>query len=173
MKFKYFGKTTLVLNPFFGNQLVPFTSPGRALIVFEGRSKTSWADLRTKLCGATDPSAAVPGSIRNELLLNRDATGMTSVDKGSNGVHMSAGPLEGLVELQRFFTDHEEGGHLKFIDLSFGAKLVEEGLTEEQVIHLASNPDVQHDGENISVFDLTEEKDGSESAVVLKKVLSQ
>jgi hypothetical protein len=171
LKVKYLGETILILNPFHGYQLVPFVSKGSALIVFEGRSKTSWEDLRGKLCGATDPAAAEAGSIRNELLLNKEKTGMAAVDKGSNGVHMSAGPLEGLVELQRFFSDHEKGSLLKFTDLSFGSNLVDLGLSEDQVNHLATNPDVSHDGKNISVFDLTEEKNADESAKLLKTVL--
>jgi len=173
LKFKYFGKTALVLNPFHGYQLVPFVSKGSALIVFECRSKTSWKDLRGKLCGATDPAEAEAGSIRNELLLHKEKTGMVSVDKGSNGVHMSAGPLEGLVELKRFFSDVDNGVSLNYLDLSFGANLVAAGLTEEQVNHLATNPDVPHEGEKVSVFDLTEEKDSAESVATLKAALSQ
>jgi len=169
LKFKYLGETQLVLNPFHGYQLVPFVKKGSALIVFEGRSKTSWADLRNKLCGATDPSAAEAGSIRNELLKNKEKAGMVDVNKGSNGVHMSAGPLEGMVELQRFFS--EEGKKLAFTDLAFGAQLVAAGLTPEQVEKLAQNPDVSHEGNNISVFDLTEEANAKESASLLKSVV--
>jgi len=173
LKFKYFGKTALVLNPFHGYQLVPFLSKGNALIVFECRSKTSWEDLRSKLCGTTDPTTAVAGSIRNELLVHKEKTGMVSVDKGNNGVHMSAGPLEGLVELKRFFSDADNGVSLSYTDLNFGANLVAAGLTEEQVNQLATNPDVPHEGKNISVFDLTEEKDAAESVATLKAALSQ
>jgi len=173
LKFKYFGKTALVLNAFHGYQLVPFLSKGNALIVFECRSKTSWEDLRGNLCGTTDPTTAAPGSIRNELLVQKEKTGMVSVDKGSNGVHMSAGPLEGLVELKRFFSDADNGITLNYTDLSFGANLVEAGLTEEQVNHLATNPDVPHEGKSISVFDLTEEKNAAESVATLKAAISQ
>jgi len=171
LKFKYFGQTSLVLNPFHGYQLVPFLSKGKALIVFECRSKTSWEDLRGKLCGTTDPTTAAPGSIRNELLVQKEKTGMVAVDKGNNGVHMSAGPLEGLVELKRFFSDADNGVTLNYTDLSFGANLVAAGLNEEQVNHLATNPDVPHEGKNISVFDLTEEKDAAESVATLKAAL--
>jgi hypothetical protein len=169
LKFKLLGQTQLVLNPFHGYQLVPFIKAGSALIVFEGRSKTSWSDLRNKLCGATDPTAAEPGSIRNELLVHKARTGMVDVNKGSNGVHMSAGPLEGMVELQRFFSSGDK--KLPFTSLSFGSALAAQGLTEEQIEKLATNPDVSHEGKNISVFDLTEEKDGAESAALLKTVV--
>jgi len=169
LKFKYLGETQLVLNPFHGYQLVPFIKPGSALIVFEGRSKTSWSDLRNKLCGATDPAEAEAGSIRKELLVNKARTGMVDVNKGSNGVHMSAGPLEGMVELQRFFSSADK--KLPYTSLSFGSALAAQGLTEEQIEKLAKNPDVTHEGKNISVFDLTEEEDAAPSAVLLKTVL--
>jgi nucleoside diphosphate kinase len=41
--------------------------------------------LRQKVCGATDPKAAEPGSLRNLLLLNKESLGLVEVDKGSNG----------------------------------------------------------------------------------------
>jgi len=169
LKFKLLGQTQLVLNPFHGYQLVPFIQPGSALIVYEGRSKLSWNDLRNKLCGATDPTAAEAGSVRNELLVHKVQTGMVDVNKGSNGVHMSAGPLEGMVELQRFFSSADK--KLPFADLAFGHALAGQGLSAEQVQKLASNVDVTHDGKNISVFDLTEEMDASKAAPLLKSVL--
>jgi len=172
LKIKHLGQTHLILNPFHGYQLVPYIKKGSALIVFEGRSKTSWSDLRNKLCGATDPTTAEAGSIRNELLINKTKTGMLDVNKGSNGVHMSAGPLEGLVELQRFFSEHDKGHLLKLTDLSFGSALVAAGMSEDQVNTAAKNPDVSHEGKTISVFDLTEEVNASEAAALLKKVLA-
>lgn len=57
------------------------------------------------------------GSIRAELLKNKEKSGMVAVNIASNGVHMSAGPLEGLVELQRFLSDWDAG-------IFFGHRLV-------------------------------------------------
>jgi len=165
-KFKLLGKVQLVLNPFHAYQLVPYIKKGSALILFECTSKLSWADLRTKLCGATNPAKADAGSIRSELLKNKEATGMVAVDISSNGVHMSAGPLEGMVELQRFFSDQDS--KQAYSSFSFGAHLMSLGLTLDQVNHLATNPDVTTDGKSESVFDMTEEKDHSESAILLK-----
>lgn len=47
------------------------------------------------------------GSVRRLFLQKKAELGFTDVSKGSNGVHMSAGPLEGMVEFIRFFSDHE------------------------------------------------------------------
>jgi nucleoside diphosphate kinase len=165
-KFKVLGKVQLVLNPFHAYQLVPFVSKGNALIVFECQSTMSWAELRSKLCGATNPEKADEGSIRAELLKNKEATGMIAVNMSSNGVHMSAGPLEGLVELQRFFSEGNTRTELK--SLSFGAYLSSQGFSDEQINKLAQNPNATVEGKTESVFDMTEEKCHNESAKILK-----
>lgn len=167
-KFKLLGETQLVLNPFHAYQLVPFVKKGNALIVFECQSEKPWEVLRTNLCGATNPEKAETGSIRAELLKNKAATGMIDVNMSSNGVHMSAGPLEGLVELQRFLS---EGEKVALTSLSFGAHLKNLGFSEEQIANLAQNPNATLDGKSESVFDMTEEKSHDESGQILKKAL--
>jgi len=170
-KFKVSGKVQLVLNSFHPYQLVPFIRKGSALIVFDCRSKLSWADLRTKLCGSTNPLSAVPGSFRHALLTNKEQTGMVTVSISSNGCHMSAGPLEGLVELQRFFSDRDNGNIADFSSFGFGALLQSRGLTGEQINKLAKNPNIHVGDKSESVFDMTEEKDAVDSANILKGVL--
>jgi nucleoside diphosphate kinase len=168
MQIKVLGKPYILLNPFHAYQLVPYTTSGHAIIAFEGLSKLSWADLRQKICGATDPKAAEEGSIRNLFLKNREALGLGDVDRGTNGVHMSAGPLEGMVELQRFFTDHEASAEkIAFDNLAFGSLLLHSGLKHDRVAQLAQNPDLSLEGKNVSAFDATEEKDSLASAKLL------
>jgi nucleoside diphosphate kinase len=168
MQIKVLGKPYILLNPFHAYQLVPYTTSGHAIIAFEGLSKLPWADLRQKVCGATDPKAAEAGSIRNLFLQNREALGLGDVDKGTNGVHMSAGPLEGMVELQRFFTDHEASTQkISFDNLAFGSLLLHTGVKPERVAELAQNIDLSLEGKNVSSFDATEEKDAVESAKLL------
>jgi len=171
-KFKVLGKVNLVLNPFHAYQLVPYVKKGHALIVFECRSKLSWADLRTKLCGATDPAKADAGSIRAELLKNQPETGMVAVNLASNGVHMSAGPLEGMVELQRFLSDWDSGKLVDWSSLAFGALLGKNGVTADQIAKLAQNPNAKVGDKTESVFDMTEEKCASESAPILKEAVA-
>ena len=55
------------------------------------------------MIGTTDPSKAAADSIRGTLFADPAAFGLATVSSNFNGVHMSAGPLEGLVELVRFF----------------------------------------------------------------------
>jgi len=151
------GKVYLLLNPFHAYQLVPFTTSGRAIIVMECRSSRDWKELREDLTGATDPEKATPGSIRAELLRRKDELNLREVNQGSNGVHLSAGPLEGMVELQRFFTDHESGDALDWGDTLFGSQLLDAGKSREDVSALAENPILDADGASEPAFDLTEE----------------
>jgi len=168
MKLKVQGKPFLVLNPFHAFAIQDYINPSKALIVYEGLSKLPWADLRQKLAGATDPAAAEEGSIRNLFLKNKEKLGLKDVDKGSNGIHMSAGPLEGLVELQRFFSDKDKGETLSFTDFAFGAYLASQGASHETIAKLTSNPDAEvGGGKKVSAFDLSEELSYDKAAPVL------
>ena len=157
MKLEVLGQVYLLLNPFHAYQLVPYTTGDSAILVFECRSTRDWADLRGKLTGSTNPETAVPGSIRAELLARQEEFNLPAVNQGTNGVHLSAGPLEGMVELQRFFSDHETGTALNWSDTHFGESLIQKGKTEEELCILAKNPSVSWNGTTESAFDLTEE----------------
>jgi len=164
MSIKVSGKPYIVLNPFHAYQLVPYTTPGNAIVALECRSKMAWGDLREKLAGVTNPNKAVEGSIRNLFLVNKDKIGLKEVSSGCNGVHMSAGPLEGMVELPRFF------GPLEYKDTAFGALLVSKGVSVDGVGKLADNPDFDVEGKKVSAFDLTEELCAGVSADKLVKL---
>jgi len=73
---------------------------------------------------------------------------------------MSAGPLEGMVEVQRFFG-------VKLENTAFGQALKKAGFTHEQIEQLAKNPTLDHSGKRVSAFDLTEEKDTAEAVKLL------
>ncbi len=62
------GPPTVVLNAFHPFQLLPYEQNGAAIIVFELLSDQPFAFLRSRVCGATDPSQAVPGSLRAAFL---------------------------------------------------------------------------------------------------------
>ena len=163
MKLDVLGQVYLLLNPFHAYQLVPYTTPGRAIIVLECRSTRDWADLRGKLTGTTNPATAEAGSIRGELLARQSEFRIPAVNQGNNGVHLSAGPLEGMVELQRFFTDHETGVAMNWTDTVFGDQLIQAGISEAGVSELAQNPSVTYNGETESAFDLTEEVNATDA----------
>lgn len=154
MTLNVLGQHYILLNPFHAYQLVPYTTPGRAILVFEGRSTRDWAELRGTLTGSTDPAKAKPESIRAALRVGKEALGLKEVSQGMNGIHLSAGPLEGMVELKRFFSDPEAGQTLDWSDLAFGRALASKGLDPDA---LAQNPDLERGGRAVSAFDLTEE----------------
>jgi len=160
------GKKYIVLNAFHGYQLVPFTTTGRAIIVFEGLSQAPWKSLRDNVCGTTDPNTAAAGSVRQVFLSEKKTYGFVSVDKSSNGCHMSAGPLEALVEVTRFFGNG--GENLNVNQTNFGHLLAHEGLSADRINALASNIKVTSGGKSITSFDLTEEVNGKDAAQALK-----
>jgi len=160
-KLQVLGVNYIVLNPFHPYQLVPYTTKGHAIIVFEGKSTVPWAELRTSVCGVTDPAAAASGSIRQMLLASKTEFGLADVNKSSNGCHMSAGPLEGLVELKRFFEVNDDS------KTSFGALLAQKGLSAAQITHVSGNPDLVIGEKSISAFDATEELDSEVAATKL------
>lgn len=160
MRLNVLGQRYILLNPFHAYQLVPYTTPGRAILVLEGRSTRDWQDLRTLLTGATNPAKAHTGSIRAALLAQKDTLGLKDVNQGMNGIHLSAGPLEGMVELRRFFSSPEAGHPLPWDQLAFGKALIARGLDPEA---LAQNPDLTRDGKAVSAFDLTEELNAREA----------
>jgi len=166
-KLNVVGAPYIVLNPFHPYQLVPYTTPGHAIIVFEGLSTLSWADLRTNICGSTDPSAAASGSVRQLLLANKKELGLGEVNKSSNGCHMSAGPLEALVELKRFFEIENES------ETTFGQLLQDKGLSKEEIVHVSSNPNLTFGDKSLSTFDATEEVNSSTAAEKIASALSK
>lgn len=168
MRVNVLGQVYLLLNPFHAYQLVPFTTPGRAIIVLEGRSNRDWEVLRSELTGATNPAKADPGSIRAELLARMEELNLKAVNQGNNGVHLSAGPLEGMVELQRFFSDHEAGDPLDWSDTLFGRQLAEAGVNRDRIAQLAGNISLDVEGQSVPAFDLTEEVNATDA---LKKLI--
>ncbi|MDN5762326.1 MAG: nucleoside-diphosphate kinase [Microlunatus sp.] len=155
------GQPVVILNGFHPRQLAMFTAEDTVCAFLHGSSATSWKSLRKEMTGTTDPVKADPGSIRGALFADPGGFGLTSVSTNYNGVHMSAGPLEGLGELTRFF-----GGALA--DWTFAATLAAAGVSGDGVAALVDNPTLEADGERGSAFDLTEEMDAEPAAALLR-----
>lgn len=154
------GQPVIILNGFHPRQLSFFTADDTVCAFLQCSSATAWQSLRGELIGATDPSKADPASIRGTLFADPSGFGLASVSYNFNGVHMSAGPLEGLVELARFF-----GGSLA--DYTFAAVLAGTGVDADGVTALADNPTLEANGERGSAFDLTEGVDAAPAAALL------
>lgn len=162
-------KHYIVLNAFHPYQLDTFVKEPNVLLVFEARSKMPWSTLRQRFAGSTDPSQASEGSIRRELLRHQSELGMQEVSRASNGVHVSAGPLEGMVEVRRFFGNPIADNALAFVETCFGKDLVYSGLSAEAVERFSANPDLAIGNRLVSAFDVTEEMNAGDAVQLLAR----
>lgn len=156
------GASVIILNGFHPRQLSFFTAEDAVCAFLHCSSPTGWARLRSDLIGATDPAKADGASIRGRLFADPAGFGLTTVSYNFNGVHASAGPLEGLAELQRFFADGE-----RVSDWTFAQALLAAGVTADHVEELVANPVLEADGERGTAFDLTEGLDASAAVPLL------
>ncbi len=170
------GQTVILLNAFHPQQIEHFTAPGRSIVVLAVRSAAdrpeAWKALRNEMLGVTDPSQAAEGTLRRTFLERRGELGLGEVNRGTNVVHFSAGPLEGMVETARYFSDYAAGQVLSYGATCFGRLMLAQGIDEEDVSWLASNPNLSLDGRQISAFDATEETDPQPAIETLKRGIS-
>jgi hypothetical protein len=156
------GTPVVILNGFHPRQLSFFTAEDTVCAFLHASSPTSWGTLRSDLIGTTDPAKADGASIRGRLFADPASFGLESVSYNFNGVHMSAGPLEGLAELNRFF-----GSGASVASWTFAQALSGAGLTEDAVTDLLANPTIEAGGERGTAFDLTEGLDAADAAPLL------
>ncbi|KAL3916518.1 MAG: hypothetical protein SGPRY_006785 [Prymnesium sp.] len=143
------------INGFYPAMREAFIKPGaqvRFMVCEFSESELSWQDFRQKVIGATDPAKAAAGSARAALLERWSELGLESAPtQGLNGVHASAGPLEGLKE--RIIWAGTQLG-----DDELASALLDHGLKKRTLEHwLSENPVVTLGGKTDKVFDLTEE----------------
>jgi nucleoside diphosphate kinase len=169
-KVNYEGKVLYIVNGFHPPQLEHFIAEGRIIVCMNISSSTNWATARQDLIGNTYPEKASLESIRGALYEQYHKFGFDQVSYVLNSVHLSAGPLEGLVELQRFNSVFENNEQAKISDFHFG-KLLEEHFTTAQLEQIISNPTVKYEGKPKSLFDLTEEMDSIEAIKTLQMIL--
>lgn len=151
----------LLLNGFHPYQLEEYYTPGRSIMNLVVRSSSSWKALRRDLTGATNPARAQAGSIRALLLERRDALGLPEVSPMHNGVHLSAGPVEAVVEICRFMSNLDRGAAMEPEDTTLG-NAVTKLAGPEFLRLLCSNAVLQFGTAREPVFDLTEEWDAAE-----------
>lgn len=161
------GRDLIVLNAFHPYQLEPYYADEYIMVIMELRSSRPWTELRRQFAGATNPAKAAEGSLRNSFLQHQQRLGLADVSPGANGLHLSAGPLEGMVELQRFLGDPETGQILSVADTSFGTLLRTAGAEDTRIEELADNPTLERNGQLASAFDLTEEMDAEPAVKTL------
>lgn len=163
-------ETVYVLNAFHPKQLKHFTELGRSIVLFNISGDCSWKEARELFAGATDPRKAAEGSLRRLLMERKAELGIPEVSQSFNGIHLSAGPVEALIELHRFDSDHSTPeGERDFSDFAFGKELIRTfGEIPETLLN---NETLEVDGKSITVFDLTENLDSNETLLLLKNCL--
>lgn len=167
------GKELYVINGFHPNQLIHFTAKGRSIVTMTLAGDLRWASARNNFIGATNPEKAQEGSLRRLLLESKGRFGLSEVSQGQNGVHLSAGPVEGLVELMRYNSDFSDSSKIKhYTDFGFG-KDIAENFTKEEIDSILLNKDITIGTKVVSIFDLTEEADSNEALAKLRQVFQQ
>ncbi|HIQ50115.1 MAG TPA: hypothetical protein EYH56_02885 [Nanoarchaeota archaeon] len=166
-KIKIGEKHVFLLNGFHPFQLYHFTKEGSFIIAIALASDTKWKILRENFIGATNPEKAAEGSLRRIFLEKKEELGIPVVNQGYNCVHLSAGPVEALVELLRFCSNYEENKILKPEETAIGKKFLEE-FNAETLEKIMENPKIDVNGKLLSVFDATEEMDTEQAISFLK-----
>lgn len=164
------GERLVLLNPFHPQQVAHFTRPGQAVVLLECTSIRPLRELRRDVIGATDPRDAVPGSIKRILLDEQDELGLTGICTRRNAVHMSPGPIEGMVGLRRYFSSPDAEvavGHT-----AFGAALMARGHDPEAVAVLAADPEVDLDGRSGPLFEVSEDMNWDEGLEFAHRLLA-
>jgi hypothetical protein len=156
------GRPLVVLNGFHPAQVEYYTAPGRAIVLIEGVTDLAWEKLRTEFTGATNPAKAAEGSVRAELRGRADELGLGTVDQSRNSLHCSAGPIEGLAELNRFL-------EVAFPATRAGDALSAAGFASDEVERLAANGVVDPES-GLTSFDATEEMDTTPAVEKLKEL---
>lgn len=170
-KIKVDADTIYLIDGFHPRQLTHFTQPGRSIVIFTLAGDLDWQTARQDFIGATNPTKAPAGSIRRDLYDRQAELGLPEVSQGLNGVHLSAGPIEGLVELVRYNANFSDAANsLSYNDFALG-HLLSNTFSADQVDMILSNKDVQVEGKSVSMFDLTEEKNSDEAIELLKQYL--
>ncbi len=167
MKLSHENETIYLVNGFHPKQLLHFTQENRSIVVMTLSGDTPWRVARNDFIGATMPDNAKSGSLRREFLDRQNELGLPDISPSANGVHLSAGPVEGLVELRRYNSDLSNPDQiLGLSDFSFGRALLD-AFSPADVERITSNTNLLVDGREVSVFDLTEEMDSDEAIKTL------
>ena len=145
-----------VINGFYMAMREKFTRPGASIyyyLVEWDAAKLSWADFRAKVLGATDPAAAIDGTLRKQIYETWKALGLQGEPNvGDNGVHASASPFEALCERLNWLGAKLEAD-------AFGKAMLASGIPKATILAWTKDPQVPYEGTSSSLFDLLEDLD--------------
>lgn len=155
------GGELLVINGFYPAMKERFTAPGLKIRWYDTEfdpDTCAWKAFRQELIGSTRPDQAKPGSLRAELLARYAELGMHAPPTmTNNGVHASAGPIEGLRERMVWLGVDPASSR-------FGRELLSRGISSSQLERLLENAPADFGGTRGPVFDITEDSDARDVA---------
>ncbi len=156
------GEAIVLVNGFHPLQLEHYTDPTHRIVLMLLHASTDWAALRNEMVGATFPEKAVPHSIRGTLYAQPSRFGLESVSIANNGVHLSAGPFEGMFEIMNFL------GNILGLDARehpplLLKKMLAAGLTFEEAMGSLENPVVIEEPKPVDLFTATEDMNSDEA----------
>ena len=167
-RYKKDDEDFILINGFHPAQLMHFTDPTHRIVLVLIHSDTAWGTLRNEMVGATFPEKAVPHSIRGTLYAHAEDYGLGTVSIANNGVHLSAGPFEGLFEINNFF------GEILDLDIKkqqplLLKKMLAAGLSVQTALKTLENPIVSESPKPTDLFTATEDVDSDEAVALWKQ----
>lgn len=148
-----------IINGFYMDMRAKFTTPGTCIYYFETEwdpRALSWKSFRGEVLGATDPSTAARGSLRNIIYNDWKKLGLEKrPDTGDNAVHASASPFEALAERSNWLAN-------PIYEDFYGRAMLGVGVPHNMIDYWCSDPVVNYQGNQQSFFDLLEDLDGRE-----------
>jgi len=155
------------INGFFMAMREAYTKDGASIhyfVVEWEQAALNWADFRGKVLGATDPTTAVDGSVRKQILTDWKALGLTAEPNvGNNGVHASASPFEGMCERMNWVGASAD-------EDPFFQALLKAGVPKDTIMSWTKDPQVAWEGGKASLFDLFEDINATESLEKATKI---
>ncbi|MFE7741635.1 hypothetical protein [Nocardia sp. NPDC057455] len=155
------GVPIAVLNGFVPALTSSYLDPTALVGLIECHSYREIADLRADVLGALNPDAAKVNSLRGALGALGRKYGV-DLSEGRNGVHLSAGHLEGMFQCWQYFAAADGHG---LESTALGRSLDDRGTPMAAVAALADDRNLREDSEKtVAPFGATE--DLSRDAVV-------
>ncbi|MFI9382474.1 hypothetical protein [Kutzneria sp. NPDC052558] len=158
------GRAAVVLNGFVPALAAGYLDSPASVGLIECHSTREIADLRANLLGSLNPNAAAPTSLRGALAAALGGRPGIALSEGRNGVHLSAGHLEGMVQAWRYFTA-ADGHGLDHTPL--GRSLAEAGVPT--AAFAADHNIVDESGDLVSPHGATEDLGRDEVVNLLRR----
>jgi hypothetical protein len=160
------GAPRIILNAFHPQQLESFHRPGGAFAFLECRSELGWQEIRSRLVGDTNPWSASPGTLRRSLLQSAERLGLSSISIGRNAVHVSPGPVEGMLAMVRYFLDGD-GRSIEWTETAFGAMLRRAGWERAESVPLDERMVRNASGDLVPLLEATEDMSWRQALIVV------